>query len=151
MPCLNAVFNAMKYEDIWERYVKDFCTPKLSLGAKSTPKRMPVEQFLITDKSSSMERRTADLHVCVRLHDFDKESLTLTRFRDALNSYQAREPCGSIITTLQKPVVLFELVINGMYNDLLEMSMAEKTSDVNNVVKDMSSNYLQMVFIYFNR
>ena len=132
---------------IWEKYVKDFCTTKLSLGAKSTSKQMPVEQFLITTESSGMKRRAADLHVCVRLHNFDKESLTLSRFRDALNSYQAKEPCGNIITTLQEPSVLFELVINGMYSDLLEISSSGNTRDVNNAVKEMSSNYLQMVSI----
>ena len=124
----------MSHEDIWERYVKDF--------AKSHSNSLPVEQYLIAHKDANAKRRIADLHVCIRLYDIDKESLLLTRL---LNSYQSpQETCGNLITTLKKPEELFQFVIEAMYENLLEMSR-NRSQNHGTTVKNLSSSYLQMV------
>ena len=133
---LDAVFTAMKHEDIWERYVKDF--------TMSHSNSMPVEQYLIAHGDSNIVKRVADLHVCIRLYDIDKESLLLTR---VLNSYQPpQEPCGNFITTLKKPEELFQFVIEAMYENLEEMSK-NRSQAHGAAVKTLSSSYLQMVSI----
>ena len=159
-----AVFMSMKCEDVWMRYVKDFFSIKLNLSSESFAKSVSVlssqsftksvsvEKHLIAHGDGNMHRRITDLHVFVRLYHLDSESLSLMRVLDELQKkYQAipEEQCH--ISILQKPEVLFGVVIEAIHNVLVVISLS--MSPCKHYVDDLrklSSHYLQVVSIIYH-
>ena len=148
--CLNAVFTAMESIDVWKAYVKDFCTTKLNLGSELFAKSM--EETLTASSESNIRRRVADLHVCVRLHHLDSESLSLMRVLDELQiRYQAIPEEQYQIGLFEEPQKLFAVVIEATYNVLLTMSTNLELYHPECVseLKRLSSSYLQLVCYLF--
>ena len=140
--CLDAVFAAMDSRGVWNRYVKDFCATKLSLGSELFAKSM--ENTLTASTESSILRRVADLHVRVRLYHLDSESLSLMRVLDELQKrYQAipEEQCN--VDLFERPQKLFAVVIEATYSVLLIIT--DSRQPCVNELKRLSSSYLQLV------
>lgn len=142
---LDVVFNAMESEEVWQAYTKDFCATKFEL--KQVSMGMPLKQYLITNTDSSIRRRVADLHVCVRVHQVGAGNLAFLRVLDELVIHHSSEICQDvdiINTSLQTPAKLFETIINTMYDIMLRISEDHLEIDID-AVDQLSSSCLLLV------
>ena len=130
----------MECNEVWRKYVKDFCAAKLSLGSELFMKS--IEDSLTVSAEGNICRRVADLHVRVRLYHL--ECLSLMRFLDEVQKrYQAISKKQCHVGLFENPDELFAVVIEAIYNVLLNMWTSKQTCA--NELKKLSSSYLQLV------
>ena len=108
----------MESEEVWQAYTKDFCATKFEL--KQVSMGMPLKQYLIANTDSSIRRRVADLHVCVRVHQVGAGNLAFLRVLDELVIHRSSEICQDVVQT---PAKLFENIINVMYDVMLRITL----------------------------
>ena len=147
---LDVVFDAMENEEVWQAYTKDFCATKF--GLKQVSMGMPLKQYMIANTDSSIRRRVADLHVCVRVHQVGAGYLAFLRVLDELDicsSSQVRQDTDIINTSLQTPAKLFENIINAMYDIMLKISEDHLETDID-AVDQLSSSCLLLVIYILN-
>ena len=129
----------MESEEVWQAYTRDFCATKFEL--KQVSMGMPLKQYLIANTDSSIRRRVADLHVCVRVHQVGAGNLAFLRVLDELVIHRSSEICQDVVQT---PAKLFENIINAMYDIMLRISEGHLEIDVD-AVDQVSSSCLLLV------
>ena len=139
---LDVVFDAMKSEEVWQAYVNDFCATKFEF--KQVFMGMPLKRYLITNTDSSIRRRVADLHVCVRVHQVGAGHLTFLRVLDELDIRRSSQVCQDINIINTSPSKLFENIINAMYDIMLRISEDHLEIDID-AVDQLSSSCLLLV------